>query len=785
VNVTLRHPPEQPGLIGPKTTAPGKAVPARRTAWQRWLPFASGTLVVTVVLLAADTPALDLARFAAYATLAVIVPGTLVYRALRRRPHTLVEDLAMGAAVGLTLELAALAVFSVLDWRAWVWLWPLAVIAPFAMVPRLRRHWWVRGYTPTPLAWSWAVAGVVTFFMGYLSAVFLQRNPILPPDEDTRQYLDLPYHLSLAGELTHRFPPNLPQVAGEPLHYHWFGHAHMAMTAMVGHIDLPVVALRLAVPGLSVLAIVLSAVVGWRISGRPYVGAITAVLFWVIGEVHFAHPTPYTFGSQVTFVVWHGMSMVYSWVLLLALIVVLADVIGRSVAVSPGGTAVAQSGGDVAPELGPGAYALVALLAFASSGAKATTLPVVLAALALAAVILLVRHHRLPGPVIAAVAIVAVAQLFAVAVLFRFQTYGLRVSAFAGLAFHWVSSRQPLPGWLQGLLIAGTWIAFLINMQSRLAGIVPLVWLRRGHLSPVQWFLLGGALAGPVLNINLRGADAVYFTRTGFTFGVILSAWGYTLMCERARLPHRATVALGLGAAFFALALVTAQILLAGAVTPGPGWRILPVLKWSAVLVLAGVAGALAWRASRARWPALHGRGAPVALTVILVAGAPGLVMDAYQAVKSPNGYFSTVVLPRSRIEAARWVREHSRPADVLATNVHCREEAGPTCDPRSFWLSAYAERSVLVEGWGFASRLGRRRASARRLPFWDHALLRLNDEAFTAPTPGNLRELSRGHGVRWLVVDRTVVHESPVLRGLATRRFDNGRMAVYELRPD
>ena len=119
--------------------------------------------MVTVVLLVARTPPGDLARYAAYAAFAVVLPGTLLYRALRRHHHTFVEDVAMGAAVGLTLELAAWAVFSSLDRRAWVWLWPLAVISPFAVVPQWRRHWRVRGYAPTPLWWSWAIAGVVTF----------------------------------------------------------------------------------------------------------------------------------------------------------------------------------------------------------------------------------------------------------------------------------------------------------------------------------------------------------------------------------------------------------------------------------------------------------------------------------------------------------------------------------------------------------------------------------------------------------------------------------------------
>ncbi len=86
----------------------------------------------------------------------------------------------------------------------------------------------------------------------------------------------------------------------------------MAMTSMVGHIDLPVVALRLAIPALCALAIVLTAVVGWRVSGRPLVGAVAAALFFAVGEFNFTHPVTMPFGTQVTFVIWHGMSMIYS-----------------------------------------------------------------------------------------------------------------------------------------------------------------------------------------------------------------------------------------------------------------------------------------------------------------------------------------------------------------------------------------------------------------------------------------------------------------------------------------
>jgi hypothetical protein len=207
-----------------------------------------------------------------------------------------------------------------------------------------------------------------------------------------------------------------------------------------------------------------------------------------------------------------------------------------------------------------------------------------------------------------------------------------------------------------------------------------------------------------------------------------------------------------------------------------------PVLWWIAVLTMVGLLGAACWLLLRIALPVLRGRGALVLLTAVLVAGAPGLVMDMKKSWASPNGgAYYAISLPASRVQAARWVRDHSAPDDVLATNVHCHRFDGKSrrCDPRSFWLSAYAERRVLVEGWAFAPRL----VAAGTSSFWDPDLLRRNDAAITAPTGDGLRGLYRQYHVRWLVVDREIGLEAPTLATLATLRFDNGRMAVYQLR--
>ncbi|MDG4832473.1 hypothetical protein O7627_24650 [Solwaraspora sp. WMMD1047] len=757
----------------PATSAPEQPTepaPGRPRPLWRWLPLVAGVGYFVVVLLAADTAPTDLLRYAWYIGFGLLLPGTLVYRALRRQPHTLVEDLAMGAAVGLVLELPAWAVFAALDRPGWLWLWPLAIVAVFAAVPGLRRHWRVTGYRPVPVGWSWTVAGSVAFFTTYLSYTFLERNPVLPAGEDTRQYLDLAYQLSLAGEAKHQFPIHLPQVADEPLYYHWFGYVHMAATSLIGGIDLPVVALRLTVPGLCAAAIVLVATLGWRVSGRPWVGALAAVLFFVIGETNFTHPVNMPFGTQASFVVWHGMSMIYSWVLLIALIAALADVVDR------------RPDRPVAP-IGPGAFVLTGLLMFASSGAKASSLPVVALALAFTALVLLVARRRIPWAVVVAGLLAGAAQLFATAVLYRFNAYGIEVGPFWSFERFW---EQPptRPDWQQPLVVAAVLVAFLINMQARLAGVVALLWRRRGRLAPLQVFLLGGALAGVALYVLLRqpGGANEYFTRAGFTFGVVLSAWGFALVWDRATLTGRQRAALGGCAAALAVLLTLIQLRYAGPAPYGqPLDPVRPLLGWLLGLAVLGVLAASFWYALRPGVPALRGRGGLVTLTAVLVVGAPGLVMDMYKSTQAPNGgAYANVPMPRSRIDAARWTRDQSRPDDVIATNVHCLAIRNGWCDSRTFWLSAYAERRVLVEGWGFAPRVA---TTGPYTPFWDEDLLRRNDAAFSAPTADGLAELRDRHGVRWLVVDRSIGVESPELAGLATLGFDNGRLAVYRLR--
>ncbi|MEU5808512.1 hypothetical protein [Streptomyces sp. NPDC047718] len=769
-------------------------------ALRRFLPGITAYVFLVGLLLHADTPASDVARYTGYVLWGVILPGTLVFRALRRRPHNLIEDLAYGAVTGLVLELAAWFALVRLGAQSYATAWPLAVVIPFAAVPRLRRHWRPRGYRSTSAGWSWSVAGTVMLTGVYFHQVFLARFPVVPSGEAGRIFGDMPYMLSLAANAKQHAPLTVPQVAGEPLYYHWLSFAHMAMTDMVGRIDLPVVESRLMVPALAALSTVITAVVARRLTGRAWAGPLAALLVFAVGEFTAMYPNnvnTWTLGAPaVRLMFWSSLSLAYSQPLLVALLGVVGEALRRG---GRTGEAGGGEGRDRAPRFGRGVFVLTALFAMASSAAKASTLPVALAGLALAGVAVLIGTRRVPWTVVGLGAILAAAQLFATAVVFHFESYGLQVLPFSNVDQFWADPGDARPAAFQALVVAATLFAFVLNHHVKLLGMVPLLGRRRLRLEPVQWFLLGAAVAGPAAYLAVNGYNSSYFTIAALPFGAVLSAWGYCELFERAALPGRAKAALAVAALAFAAVLTFAihrysesWARFVRRVCDDPDGTtsyalLLPALGAAAALAMCALVGAVLWWAAGRIRPALRGRGGVVLLTAALTVGTPGLVHDVLQSRQEV--WAGTWVLPGTQVEAARWVRAHSDPADVLVTNSHCWEfedyANGPDCtNVRSQWLSGYSERSVLIEGWAYAPRAVAltRGGTAYDGPFWDQELFRLNEDAVYRPSEAGLRRLRERHHVRYVVVHRPTGPESPHLRELAEQVFDNGRVSVYRL---
>ncbi len=138
--------------------------------------------------------------------------------------------------------------------------------------------------------------------------------------------------------------------------------------------------------------------------------------------------------------------------------------------------------------------------------------------------------------------------------------------------------------------------------------------------------------------------------------------------------------------------------------------------------------------------------------------------------------------VPRGALAAGRWLRAHSRPDDLVATNAHCVWGREDPCDSRHFWVTALSERRALVEGWAYTTAnidLRRPGEPVPPLPFWDAERLRLNDAAFRRPSAAAFQYLRDRFGVRWLVVEE---RRTPPVGDAANLRFRAGDYAVYRI---
>ena len=751
--------------IEPDTGIHGaSAPPDRRLAVLRpWLPALAAFAAIVAMLLNTGTPVAGIGRYALYIAWGLTLPGTLVYRALRRTPHTLVEDLAIGTTIGMVLEIGAWAAFSAAGGQRVLWLWPLLVVVPFLAVPALRRrHWLVGGYRSVPLAWSWAVAGVAVFLAGYVWVSYFRQTEPLPTGDGAWYHVDLMYMLSMVGEAKHHFPMYNAQVSSEPLNYHWFSYAHMASASLISGVDTPVVFFRLASPVFCVLAVLTLAVAGWRASGKPWVGALAALLTFGIGELTLSDMSWGQFGGVAAYMVWSSHSMAYSWAITFAIMAVVAGLLRR--------------------EFGGGGIALLALLAVAAAGSKSTIIPVVLGGLGVAWLAHLVRRRRIDWWLVGAGAVVGGGMLFGTAVIYRFETHGLKPELFAaGTSFAGVGSMQP--GWRLAVVYAFIAVAYLLFLYTRLAGIAVLA-RRGGAWGQVEWFLLGAVVAGAAAAVVFaHPAQAQnFFVRSAFGFGAVLSAMGFVALVEQHRVRARTLVVLF--AAVIAGATVLVLALRAGGLAHGTRrLRDLDAIAYYAfalaVLIALGVA---AWFILRRRTRISVG---VVLLAVLLLAGAPSLVLDGWDHTKNPPRWYHSHVTAEEA-GAARWVRDHVGPDEVIATNQHCLPELSQKgCYSASYWLSAFSERRQLVGSWLYVPRESATMMELNTsiVPFWDQEKLADNDIVFTAPTRERVDRLAGRYGVHWLVVDRGQGRESADLLQFADLRYTSGPIAVYRIR--
>ena len=717
----------------------------------------------------------DVLRFSAYATLGLAVPGTLLWRMLTgTSPRPFVQDVVYGTSLAYGAELGVYAVCRAADVPRGVLVWPLVVVLA-SLTPRLRRRAWRPPVYPQRPSWSWTMAFLVLFTFGWIARQQWWPSPL---DANTLRfpYLDEPYHLSLVAALRHAMPAELPFVAGEPLRYHWFVHADLAGASWMTGIE-PIVLLERLGPIPMIITVLMGAsLIAGKLARSRAAALLAPALITVLGTAQL----PPSFGTAfVGATLYLSPTTTYAQALLVAGVAASLPLLERG--------QVRGAGGWVA--------AIVPLLAL--SGAKGTALPVLAAGYAAVILFTALLHRRVHREAAALLGITVAALLLAQHYVYGSSTQGLGWSPLA--VGRWLAAAlglapaEALPGEGVTLFVVGF---FVLTQLSFALGVVGLFTSPAWRSTGAQFLVGAGAAAvGATLMFGSEGVDRgvnqVYFLRTVPLLLAVTSAWGFVLLARRA---PRSVARVALPSA-----LVAGGSLAFALRSWGEGHKadmsvfVLAVPLVCTVVVVGSVGVALLVLGRlRPRWKHLA---APVAVAMVMGLGLPFAVDLAIQTAQAPRPAAFEAPPPAAAtigaggVPAARWLRAHSEPGDLVATNAHCRGRAGGSrrlCDARMFWLAGYSERQVLVEGWTYSPRTPERADLFDRpiccLPFWDGRTLRDNDDAFRHPSSATVRRLRDEYGVEWLVLDRRARSRPRWLSRWAERVYSRGDYEVFRI---
>jgi hypothetical protein len=716
----------------------------------RWLPAASVLGLTVGLIYAYGVPPRTIAVFCGYVLGAVVVPGTLLWRVFGPRAHTLAEEIAAGTMLGYALEVLGYLPARATGQPKLVLVAPGLTVAAFLAVPRLRRHWRA-GTAPVPLAWSWLISGLTGLAIVVISVPFFRAHGLTWPGNAT-PYVDLPYHLAVAAEVAHHMPPVIPYVKGAPLDTHWFFHVDPAAVTNVTGIELQTLLYRLSPLPMIAAFVVLGAVLASRCSGRLWAGpAAAAAMLLLVAPAPWGWLTaPVPDSLLLTSPVWTAPSMALGPPLFTALLLALH--------------AIFQS-----PRR-PGTWLVAGVLLAVVIGAKATYLPLLTVGLVLAAAVSALRSRRPYWTGLIVLGAVLGYLLFAQLVFYGRASQGLRIEPLAtvkaadvALRSHLIAAAPATP-LLAALL--GAAVLLLCNgaMWSGLARLKR----RPGLLTdPMMLVLLGIGVAafGGILLFGQPGQSQLYFLQSARPFLAIAAVWAIAATLPPGRPPVLSWIWAGAAgaAAVWAVRLITPQ--------PTPLSHPPAAVLWP-LLVLATIIALITTLGRRHLMPAAVLAGCCLAVLPVRVEQALTTT-----ATRPPE-------IPRNAFNAARWLRAHSTPDDLVATDTHCRETIRSYCDTRHFWMSAYTERRVLVEGWDYTNRIlteSRRYDPQRyhyRAPFWNPTLLTANDAVFQHPSAASVAVLRDRYHVRWLFTE----HQVPGLSRYATLRHTSGKAAVYEI---
>lgn len=810
--------------------AESAAQPLPRAGRQAGPAIGAAVLLAWFVSLAATgSPISDVAGWCAAVLAAVLAPGWVLVRVVRREVAPLIEDLSWAAPAGCLVAMLGWFTDRVLPVSPGAFgLGPMIVLLA-VLVPAGRRRVFAR---PAP---SWgtrptlALASVQLVGLGWMLKTGLLAYQPDPGPHGTTYYPDLMYNLDLVGELNHHLNPTYPPVAGASLSYHWFLFAitsHLTTHTGVGLFD---ATMRLGPASLVPATVMLVAVVARRVANRVWAGPLAAGL---LGAVELSQATRWTTEDGSLGVLpraWFSST---------------PQALGWVAGLAAAGTAI----GFIrrAPQDRAVPVALLLPFLVLAAGSKSPELVVVGAGFGLALLVQLALRDWRPAArslagVFSCLAVFAAASV----TIYRGSSYGLRVRWFGAILDRLPAefphyATQVNPYYLSGqrysrvALLAGT-VLWVVPLLPRVAGVLFAVRYRPRDVA--AWFCLGATAAGFLLALVLRhpAGSEVYFMQSGYPIGVAGAAAGLLVAWDRivgaAPSPGRRARSAGAVLALLALGVISAAVIAAAQPHLDPvttwieaqptvplyhhlsvrvlAWRWLRPMLWFALVIGSGavltavLARRAAPRGGPLRAPIATAAALCVALgggvftMIITFHGTSGGVQGSPAAVTSHNReLIDRGALPtmRDAFAAGAWVNTHAGRNDVVATNDYCRFDraarliGASACDARNFVASALTQRHTLVGGWSYADRAvsaawSQTEARYNNERFWDRQAFDDQFNAVAHPTRALLEKLYREYHVRWIFAD---VRDGPVdataLDQLAVRRFAGPSTEVWQL---
>lgn len=699
-----------------------------------------------------------------------VLPGAMVWRLIRDRDGWWLEDVTAGFAIGVGLAVAAQAAAGAWAWPWLVWAVPASVVAVLALVPSWRSRIATARTAALPSWIWWALGAVALLGLPDLVRTF-RRLPVSLDGFGAAIYPDALFQVALSGQLLHRGPDSWPMIQGEQLSYPWFTHAWVAQVSATSGLPLDQTLYRL-LPILSpLLAVGAVAALALRLRARPWVAVLAAALTLAGGTAN-------VFDVPAIGAALNSMSptLNLSVPLLLTMVALLAQ----------------RWSGRAAT----GSWVWVLLLGVLATGTKGSTTPLLIAGCALALVAMwALRRRELLRPIALDGAMLVVSMLFTLKVLLRGSANGLKLNP-AGAAEATLTGtvlREPSTLTSTAVIMVVTVIFLLARAAT---GLVCLLrpGTEHGRRDPMIWLLLGASVAGigAVLTMIQPGRSQAYFLINGYPLAAVLSALGAGVLLDHLG-PSARLRAAAVGATLVSgLALLVGPTALLRPVRPTHLPEMAAYLGCAVAILV--VSAALLHLLLPRRLP----RRGVVLVGLLAMTGTATGVASAAMAwnLRAPTplarvlnvhdrGVEKTYV-SADMVRAGRFVRGHAGRDDVVMTDRHCTQERrqGKPCESRWFTYTAYGERQMLLEGWGYSPTIGEMYPGARTsmtAPFWDPALLRLNDDFYTRPTADAQRRLW-DRGVRWIIRDEDL-GERGDLKPYATLEYRTPEVTVWKMR--